>query len=104
MKKFSLTVLTISFLLNVTGQQAARMDFEKYDPVSMLVVPEHKPMRAKFPFVDIHNHQRDMSPQALASLKSEMDKLNMGVMVNLSGQGGDRLKEYVSNIESTQPG
>ncbi len=103
MKKILLTVVTISCLLNVAGQQASRMDFEKYDPVSTLVVSEHKPVRAKFPFIDIHNHQRDMSPQALASLKTEMDKLNMGVMVNLSGQGGDRLKEYVSNIQSSQP-
>ena len=103
MKELSLTVLIFSLLLNATGQQAARMDFEKYEPVSTLVVPEHKPGRARFPFIDIHNHQRDMSPQTLATLKTEMDKLNMGVMVNLSGQGGDRLKEYVSNIQSSQP-
>jgi predicted TIM-barrel fold metal-dependent hydrolase len=103
MKKISVTLLMFSFLIDAFSQQSAKMDFEKYDPVSTLVVPEHKAGRAKFPFIDIHNHQRDMSPQSLAALKTEMDKLNMAVMVNLSGQGGDRLKEYVSNIQANQP-
>lgn len=64
-----------------------RMDFERYDPPSSLVVPEHKLTRAKFPFVDVHNHQFGMPNANLNDLISEMDKLNMAVMVNLSGRG-----------------
>jgi predicted TIM-barrel fold metal-dependent hydrolase len=63
------------------------MDFGKYDPVSTLVVPEHKLTHAKFPFIDVHNHQWDVPDQNIPSLFSEMDNLNMKIMVNLSGKG-----------------
>ena len=33
------------------------MDFETYDPVSTLVVPKHIVTKAKYPFIDVHNHQ-----------------------------------------------
>jgi predicted TIM-barrel fold metal-dependent hydrolase len=85
-----------------------KMDFEKYDPPSTLVVPEHKITRAKFPFIDIHNHQGDMSsPGNLNNLIIEMDKLNMAVMVNLSGRGfrrsGDHLEKSIENIGRLHP-
>jgi uncharacterized protein len=63
------------------------LGFEEYDPVSTLKVPEHKPTRAKFPFIDVHNHQYSMPTQDLGKLVAEMDALNMGLMVNLSGRG-----------------
>lgn len=84
------------------------MDFEKYDPPSTLVVPEHKLTRAKFPFIDIHNHQGDMtSPGNLEKLIVEMEKLNMAIMVNLSGRGfrrsGDHLEKSMDNINANHP-
>ncbi len=66
---------------------AQKMDFEEYDPKSTLVVPAHILTRAKYPFVDIHNHQWAMPTQNLSELVGEMDKLNMAVMNNLSGRG-----------------
>lgn len=33
------------------------MSFEEYEPRSTLVVSEHPVTRARFPFVDVHNHQ-----------------------------------------------
>lgn len=63
------------------------LGFEEYDPVSTLKVPEHKLTRSKFPFIDVHNHQYSMSSQDLSKLVADMDALNMGVMVNLSGRG-----------------
>ncbi|MCU0357336.1 MAG: amidohydrolase [Cyclobacteriaceae bacterium] len=85
-----------------------KMDFEAYDPPSTLVVPEHKITRAKYPFIDIHNHQGDMtSPGNLNNLIVEMDKLNMGVMINLSGRGfrrsGDHLEKSIDNINKLYP-
>ncbi len=68
--------------------QTGKMDFEKYEPVSTLIVPEHKPMKAKFPFIDVHNHQFSMPTQDIQTLLKEMDQLNMRVMVNLSGRSG----------------
>jgi predicted TIM-barrel fold metal-dependent hydrolase len=62
------------------------MDFETYDPVSTLVVPQHPLHRAKYPFIDVHNHQWNVPDQNIPGLYSEMDSLNMMVMVNLSGK------------------
>ncbi|MGC4034795.1 MAG: hypothetical protein QM764_02465 [Chitinophagaceae bacterium] len=45
--------------LSSCAQSSSHMDFETYDPVSTLVVPEHKLTKAKFPFIDVHNHQWD---------------------------------------------
>jgi predicted TIM-barrel fold metal-dependent hydrolase len=85
-----------------------KMDFEAYDPPSTLVVPEHKISKAKFPFIDVHSHQADMTtPQSLEPLISEMNKLNMAVMVNLSGRGfrrgADHLEKSLANVQKYQP-
>ncbi|MGZ8517380.1 MAG: amidohydrolase family protein [Chitinophagaceae bacterium] len=80
-----------------------KMDFEKYNPPSTLVVPEHEVTKAKFPFIDVHNHQFNMPDMNLGTLVSEMDKLNMKVMVNLSGQSGERIKKSVTNVKENFP-
>ena len=80
-----------------------KIDFEKYDPVSTLVVPEHKPVASKFPFIDVHNHQWDMPTKDLSQLIRDMDALNMKVMVNLSGSSGDKIKGSIKNINSSFP-
>ena len=77
-------------VLEACGQEKPlemKMDFEAYDPPSSLTVPEHHVTKAKFPFVDIHNHQFGMPTQDLKDLTSQMDELNMAVMTNLSGRG-----------------
>jgi len=74
------------------------MDVEEYSPVSTLKVPEHKPTKAKFPFVDVHNHQFTMPVQNLDKLVAEMDELNMKVMVNLSGFRGKYLEWTLDNV------
>jgi hypothetical protein len=96
--------LTLSLLLTITEAHAQTvMDFEKYDPPSTLVVPEHKITRSKFPFIDVHSHQNSMHTQNLNELAEAMDKLNMAVMVNLSGEGGERLKLSIANIKDNAP-
>lgn len=83
-----------------------KMEFEDYDPPSTLVVEEHKSTRAKFPFIDIHNHQGGMDGD-LSGLIREMDKLNMRVMNNLSGKGfgnsSGYLEKSLENIRKTYP-
>lgn len=79
------------------------MDFETYEPASTLIVPEHKLAKAKYPFIDVHNHQGNMGSQDLSTLINEMEKLNMAVMVNLSGQTGERLKQSVKNVKENYP-
>lgn len=66
--------------------------FDEYDPPSTLVVPGTEVTRARYPFIDVHNHQFQMADQDLTALVAEMDKLNMAVMVNLSGRGFRRIE------------
>jgi len=79
------------------------IDFEQYNPPSTLKVPEHIIHKAKFPFVDVHSHQNNMDKQSLDALVAEMDKLNMRVMVNLSGGNGDRLAAMTKSISENYP-
>ncbi len=103
-------ILTAAFLfygVSVEAQERPldlKMDFELYDPPSTLVVPEHKLTRAKYPFIDVHNHQFNMPTQDLNALLREMDKLNMAVMVNLSGRGRgstEHLEKSLENVKKT---
>ena len=76
---------------------AQEMSIEEYEPVSTLVVPETKVARAKFPFIDVHNHQRRLrSPADVEKLIADMDRINMRAMVNLSGGSGERLQRSVA--------
>ena len=80
------------------------MSFEEYDPKSTLVVPEHIVKRAKYPFIDVHNHQDELMPaEKVTELVQEMDKLNMTVMVNLSGSSGEKLKQGLANMKGRYP-
>ena len=96
MNKYLLFVFSLGMIY--TYGQTPRMDFENYNPPSTLVVPEHKLTKAKFPFIDVHNHQEDMPDMNLGTLITDMDKLNMKVMVNLTGRNGDALKKSVKNM------
>jgi len=79
------------------------MSFEEYNPPSTLLVPENLVTRAKYPFVDIHSHQFDMPLRDLTVLTAEMDSLNMGFMVNLSGFRGMYLAKCLENVKENAP-
>ena len=83
--------------------QHPSMDFEKYDPVSTLVVPEHIVTKAKYPFIDVHNHQWNLSEQSIPGVVKDMDKMNMAVMVNLSGGNGSRLQRMTEAVKAVAP-
>ena len=97
--------LILSFAFSITTITLAQdMSFEDYNPKSTLVVPGDSIFRAKFPFIDVHGHQYRMPTQDLTPVVADMDKLNMGVMVNLSGRTGDELVQSVKNIATNFPG
>ena len=102
MKKY-LFALLIFNSSDCWSQTGSRMDFENYNPPSTLVVPQHKLTKAKFPFIDVHNHQEEMPSMDLSTLTTEMDKMNMKVMVNLSGSNGETLKRSIRNIRDHFP-
>jgi predicted TIM-barrel fold metal-dependent hydrolase len=99
-----LVVAALPLLGQDEKPQPATLSFEEYDPKSTLVVPEHPRTRAKFPFIDVHNHQRrELAPADLAKLIADMDRIGLTVMVNLSGGSGDAFKQGLANLRSTQP-
>ena len=63
------------------------MSFEDYNPPSSLIVESNKTYKAKYPFIDVHNHQWSVPGKDLSGLVEEMDSLNMAYMINLSGSG-----------------
>ena len=103
MRKHFLSIYCCISSICLFAQSNSKMDFEKYDPVSTLKVPEHKLSTAKFPFIDVHNHQWGMGTQDLKELVKEMDQLHMSVMVNLSGGSGNGLKKMTDNIKGSYP-
>jgi predicted TIM-barrel fold metal-dependent hydrolase len=83
------------------------MSFETYVPPSTLVVPTSEVVRARYPFVDVHNHQWTMATDDLGPLVADMDALNMAVMVNLSGRLRDDpewLRGCLEQAERQAPG
>jgi len=105
--KFIPTLIACCFICGCSFSQekaaAQKMDFEKYDPVSTLVVPGKIVTHAKFPFIDVHNHQWGMPTQDLSKLVRDMDSLNMKVMVNLSGGSGDNIIKGIANVRAGYP-
>lgn len=85
--------------------QAQEMTIEAYEPRSTFIAPGEVVTRARFPFVDIHGHQRatSMTAEDVAALVGEMDELNMQVMVNLSGGSGDRLVQGLAAMQGPYP-
>lgn len=86
-------------------QRPASMTIEKYEPTSMLVVPQTRIVKARFPFVDVHGHQNLLaSDSVLARLVQQMDSIGLRTMVNLSGGSGERLAAQVRNARAKFPG
>ncbi len=64
-------------------------------------------VRAQYPFVDVHAHQRSMggaSEERISGLLADMDAMNMAVMVNLSGGSGEQLRRSVEASDQLAPG
>jgi predicted TIM-barrel fold metal-dependent hydrolase len=94
----------LSVLLLCGLAQAQTMSIEEYEPKSTLVVPQHPKTRAKYPVIDVHNHQeRCQTQQCVDKLVSDMDSLNLRVMVNLSGGYGDRFKRNLDALKGRYP-
>lgn len=86
-----------------SADQTKSLTFEEYEPKSTLKVAEHPVNRAKFPFVDVHSHHRELSQEYVDKLVREMDSINLRVIVNLSGGSGERLKQIVAAYKGRYP-
>ena len=76
---------------------------EQYQPRSTLVTKEHKIERAKFPFIDIHSHHWNPTPEHVDELIRGMDSINLKVLVNLSGGTGEQLRQTVATMKGRYP-
>ncbi|WP_299485295.1 amidohydrolase family protein [uncultured Allomuricauda sp.] len=98
------TITSIFFCLLIGFSiEAQEMSFEEYSPKSTLVVSQNPVSKAKFRFIDVHSHQFRMESQDLAELITDMDNINMGIMVNLSGGSGEGLRAKLKNVNENYP-
>jgi predicted TIM-barrel fold metal-dependent hydrolase len=74
-----------------------------YRPKSTLVTDVHMVPKAKFPVIDYHGHPQGLlgSAESLAKLASELDALNVRLMVSADNMSGARLKTAVDLIRTT---
>jgi len=91
------------YIIDKIQEKKNLMDIEEYSPKSTLVVPQTEIQKAKYPFIDVHNHQFDMPLKDLSKLTAEMDSLNMAFMINLSGFRGLYLKQSLKNVKENAP-
>lgn len=115
LKALAITCISSSaFAQQITiGENKGELTFEEYEPKSTLVVEQNPVTKAKFPFIDVHNHQWGMheGKDKLDALIKDMDALNMGIMVNLSGRGWTQnaaestniLSKSIENVKANYP-
>jgi hypothetical protein len=81
-------LVAAAFAANAPAPGGPTISIEEFEPKSTLRVPEHTLTRAKFPFIEVHSHHREVTPARLDPLLKEMDGLNMGLMINSPVGGG----------------
>lgn len=103
------------------SQEAAKatMSLTDFQPRSMLVVPETRIERAKFPVIDVHSHiyafpsmtGKDIGanpvqipPEEVDQIVRWMDELNIQTMVNSTGGYGGNLKRTLADLPGRYPG
>ena len=103
--------LSVYYAIDTIQYKNNIMSFEDYDPPSSLKVEGKVIKKAKFTFIDVHSHLWNMPIMDLNELVAEMDGINMGYIVNLSGSGfGPQaakdayFDKSTENIKKNQPG
>lgn len=97
----------------------AIMNLIEFQPKSMLVVPETKVEKAKFPGIDVHSHvymyptssSKDVGanpaqipPEQVDQIVKWMDEMNMETLINSTGGYGENLKRTVAGLQKRHPG
>jgi predicted TIM-barrel fold metal-dependent hydrolase len=92
----------------------AVLPVERYEPKSMLHVPETHVARARFPVIDFHTHitgaagggttgaiRFSMDPTNCLAV---MDRKNIRTMVNLTGGYAEGVREAIAKLQTAHPG
>jgi predicted TIM-barrel fold metal-dependent hydrolase len=106
-------------------EPSPKIYLNEYQPKSMLVVPEHRITRAKFPLIDVHTHvSRYFGMQAFGAdavntpepadiekpreeirrIVSTMDQLNLKMLLNLTGGTGPTLARNIRELPGRHQG
>ena len=74
-----------------------------YRPRSTLVAPTHLVAKARYPAIDFHGHPNGMlgSAESLARLGSDLDGLNVRMIIVANNVSGDNLKRTVATINAS---
>ena len=72
-----------------------------YRPKSTLVTAEHKVPKAKFPVIDIHSHQGQLTQDSMKRLVETMDPLNLRVLTLADNISGERLVQTIAAINAS---
>jgi predicted TIM-barrel fold metal-dependent hydrolase len=79
-----------------------------FHPESALHAAVHEIRRAKFPVIDVHTHTNDavsigdrVDPKEMIA---RMDRLNIKIIVILTGMWGDKLQTIIDNMVKPYPG
>lgn len=74
-----------------------------YRPRSTLVTPATVVRKARYPAIDFHGHPQGLlgSTQSLARLTTELDNLNIRLIIAASNISGDALKRTVATINAS---
>ena len=97
--------------------RAGTLPLERFEPKSMLVVPETKVARAKFPVIDVHTHPTGRAKRVAgvphgeavhvttppAEALNVMDARNVRTIVDLTGGVGAGLAESVRLFQQPHP-
>ena len=91
----------------------ASLPIERYEPKSMLHVPESHVPRSRFPVIDFHTHITGSSGGNAGAVRfsmdptnclAVMDRKNIRTMVNLTGGYGDGVREAIARLPTAHPG
>ena len=100
------SVLVIGTRTAVAQEKLDSLLYEEYEPVSTLVVDQNPIEMARFPFIDVHAHHfrgDEYDDARIAEVIADMDGLNMGLAVNLSGGWGDKLVDMIASMKGRYP-
>jgi predicted TIM-barrel fold metal-dependent hydrolase len=74
-----------------------------YRPRSTLVAPTHLVAKARYPAIDFHGHPNGMlgSVESLARLGSDLDGLNVRMIIVANNVSGDNLRRTIATIKAS---
>jgi predicted TIM-barrel fold metal-dependent hydrolase len=73
-------------------------------PDSSLIVPEHHPLKAHYPAIDVHSHVYMKTPEEIAAWVRMMDEAGVETVVILSGATGARFDQLADLFLKAHPG